>query len=475
MTPLSRRRFLQASLAAMAAGLGASSLGGSTKKPPNILFVAFDDLNDWVGCLGGYPGKIHTPNIDSLAAGGTLFTNAHCAIPLCNGSRTSTLTGLSPLRTGAFYNDTHWRELATTKNATPIPQLFRNHGYRAVGSGKIFHFHDPQSWDSFWPDTLLGEPKDIREPDYKNTLRGKPQSYKMDTTFDWGAVDAPVEKMPDYQISEWVIHQLQMASPTQPLFIGYGIGKPHLPWYLPQQYFDRYPLSEVQLPAVLQNDLDDVPPEGRKLVNEYLHNDVVRYGFWKKAIQAYLASITFADEQLGRVLHALRTSPVADNTIVVLWSDHGWHLGEKMQWRKLTLWQEATHIPLIFNGPGITAGQRCHAPVSLLDIYPTLADLTHLPLPYAVDGHSVVPLLHNAAAAWPNKAFTVWQMHGKDHVAVVDERYRFIRYADGSEELYDHTKDPHEWYNIVNQEAYQTVRKTLSAAIDDYITRSTAH
>lgn len=472
MMPLSRRRFLQASLATMAASISTKGISG-TSRPPNILFVVFDDLNDWVGCLGGYPGTVYTPNIDALAANGTLFTNAHCAVPLCNASRTSTLTGLSPLRTGAFYNDTQWRQLPTTKNAIPIPQLFRNNGYRAIGSGKIFHFHDPHSWDNFWPDNIHGEPDDPVKPDYNHPRKGAPYSYKADLQFDWGIVDTPVEKTPDREISNWLIQQIHTQTGKQPLFIGCGIGKPHLPWYLPKQYFDRYPLDKVQLPAVLKNDLDDIPPAGRELINSYLQNDMVRDGLWKNAVQAYLASITYADEQLGRVLQALRASPLADNTLIVLWSDHGWHLGEKMQWRKLTLWQEATHIPLIFSGPGVAAGKRCHAPVSLLDIYPTLAEQAHLPLPYSVDGHSLSPLLRDANAPWPNKAFTVWQMHNKDHVAVVDERFRLIRYADGTEELYDHELDPHEWHNSVEKESYQAVRQQLSAAIDAYI-RSTA-
>ena len=473
MKPLSRRQFLQASLATMAAGISIKGMSSTSTKPPNILFVVFDDLNDWVGCLGGYPGKVYTPNIDALAASGTLFTNAHCAVPLCNASRTSTLTGLSPLRTGAFYNNTQWRELATTQNAIPIPQFFRNHGYRAIGSGKVFHFHDPQSWDNFWPNNIHGEPEDPVQPNYDHPRKGAPYSYKTDLQFDWGVVDTPVEKTPDREISNWLIQQIQTQNSKQPLFIGCGIGKPHLPWYLPKPYFDRYPLETVQLPAVLQNDLDDVPLAGRVLINSYLQNDMVRDGLWKNAVQAYLASITYADEQLGRVLQALRASPLADNTLIVLWSDHGWHLGEKMQWRKLTLWQEATHIPLIFSGPGIAAGKRCHAPVSLLDIYPTLADLTHQTLPYAVDGNSLSPLLRDANAPWSHLAFTVWQMHNKDHVAVVDERYRLIRYADGTEELYDHELDPHEWHNSVDKASYQTVRKYLSAAIDDYIQRNT--
>lgn len=469
--PLSRRRFLQASLATLAAaGLhnGASAVG---KNRPNILFVAFDDLNDWVGCLGGYAGTVHTPNIDALAASGTLFTNAHCAIPLCNASRTSTMTGLSPLKTKVFYNNTQWRDMPDLKDRVTLPQLFRDNGYRAAGAGKIFHFHDAQSWDAFWPDNLHGAPDEPVEPDVQHPLKGGTPLYKLDTTFDWGAVDTPVEKTPDYQVADWVIKQIQSPQ-TQPLFLGYGIGKPHLPWYLPKKYFDRYPLDSVRLPAVLNNDLDDVPAAGKELINEYLHNHVVKNGFWKQAVQAYLASITFADEQLGRVLQALKTSPLADNTIIVLWSDHGWHLGEKLQWRKLTLWEEATHIPLIISGPGIAAGQRCHAPVSLLDIYPTLAGLANITPHQAQDGHNLMPLLKKPDSDWEYAAVTLWQMHGnQNHFAIVDQRYRLIRYADGTEELYDHQEDAHEWRNIVNQDAYQGIRKRLSGKLHDYQSR----
>lgn len=468
MTPLSRRRFLQASLAALAtAGLPASGIG-STQKRPNILFISFDDLNDWVGCLGGYPGKIYTPNIDALAASGTLFTNAHCAIPLCNASRTSTMTGFSPLRTNVFYNDTQWRDIPGMKNTITLPQLFRNNGYRTVGAGKIFHFHDAPSWDNFWPDNTHGAPHEPIQPDVEHPLKGGTPLYKLDATFDWGAVNTPVEKTPDYQVADWIIQQIKTPQ-IKPLFLGYGIGKPHLPWYLPKQYFDHYPLNSVQLPAVLNNDLDDIPTAGRELINEYLHKHVVNNGFWKQAVQAYLASITFADEQLGRVLQTLKTSPMADNTIIVLWSDHGWHLGEKLQWRKLTLWEEATHIPLIISGPGIKAGQQCQASVSLLDIYPTVAELAGIPSTQKQDGNSLLPLLKNASNPWNHPAVTVWQMHGdQNHYTIVDRHYRLIRYADGTEELYDHRQDPNEWHNIINKDSYQEIRKYLADKLHDY-------
>lgn len=460
LPPFTRRRFLQSSLAWWAASSGLLTAGTPASSRPNVLMVVFDDLNDWIGCLGGYPGTVHTPNLDALARQGTLFANAHCAIPLCNGSRTSTLTGLSPLQTNVFYNTDHWRDMPGLANTLTLPQRFRLAGYRSVGAGKVFHDNDPASWDSFWPNNVHGFPDEPIQPDNEHPLKGGPPQNRIDTTFDWGVVNTPVEQTPDYQVANHVIQLLQTPS-SQPLFIGCGLGKPHLPWFLPKAYFDRYPLDSVQLPAVLDHDLDDVPAAARALVNDYLHKDVVRLGFWKKAVQAYLASITYADEQLGRVLQALKASPLADNTVVVVWSDHGWHLGEKMQWRKLTLWNEATHIPLIMAGPGIAAGQRVDAAVSLLDIVPTLGDLCHLPLPQGLPGRSLAPLLHNSAAKGPWSATTVWEVHNTVHASLRDGQYRYTRYADGSEELYDHQRDPQEWQNIANDPAFNTLKMQL--------------
>ena len=448
ITRLTRRQFLQSALTLLAAGSSLNATGKpSSSLPPNVLMVVFDDLNDWINCLGGYPGTVHTPNLDALAQRGTLIANAHCAIPLCNGSRTSTLTGLSPLQTGVFYNNTQWRRMPALRNTLSLPQRFRRAGYHCLNAGKVFHFPDPASWDRFWPDNLHGFPDEPVPPDNEHPLKGGPPQNRIDASFDWGVVNTPTEQTPDYQVADHIIRYLDTPS-TQPVFIGMGLGKPHLPWYLPQRYFDAYPLDAVQLPAVLDHDLDDVPAAARALVNDYLHKDVVRFGFWKKAVQAYLASITYADEQLGRVLTALNQSSRADNTLVVVWSDHGWHLGEKMQWRKLTLWNEATHVPLIMSGPGIQAGQRVDAAVSLLDIVPTLGELCHLPLPATLAGRSLVPLLHNAHAPGAWSAATVWEMQGKIHASLREGQYRYTRYADGSEELYDMAHDPHEWHNL---------------------------
>jgi arylsulfatase A-like enzyme len=470
MSSLTRRQFLQASMAS-AATMAAASFPGclrATDKPPaNVLFIAFDDLNAWINCLGVYPGTVLTPNIDALAASGTLFTNAHCAIPLCNASRISTLTGLSPLQTGVFGNGTLWRDQPGMSAIKTLPNIFRTHGYRAIGSGKIFHHHDKVSWDDYWPNNANGFPDEPVKPNNERPRKGGPPQYRLDATFDWSATDTPVEKMPDYQVADWIIKQFQQAKPhtttSKPLFIGYGLGKPHLPWYLPKHYFDLYPLDSVQLPAILQNDLDDVPAAGRALVNEYLHKDIVRQGFWKQAVQAYLASMTFADEQLGRVLQALKQSALADNTVIVLWSDHGWHLGEKLQWRKLTLWEEATHIPLIVSGLGVQAGKRCAASVSSLDIAPTLLEMAGIPAAAHMVGHSFKTLLTGEQQHWPHPAITTWQ---SGNHALRNDRFRYIRYADGSEELYDHHNDPNEWHNLAREEKHQIARNELAKQLE---------
>lgn len=454
---ISRRRFLQASIATLAASQFPGVWGADTKKSPNILFVAFDDLNSWVGCLNGYKGKVQTPHLDALAENGTLFTNAHCAIPLCNGSRVSTLTGLAPAQTKVFENISVWRNQPQLKNVQTLPQMLRAGGYRAIGSGKVFHHHDAASWDEFWPNNDNGFLPEPVEPDNEHPRKGGPPQYRKDATFDWSPIDTPVEQLPDYQVASWISEQLHKPQKA-PLFVGCGFGKPHLPWYLPQQYFDRYPLDSIQLPDVLDNDLSDIPAAGRALVNEYLHKDVVRLGFWKKAVQAYLASITFADEQFGRVMQALQSSPIADNTIVVVWSDHGWHLGEKFQWRKLTLWEEATHIPLIMSGPSIAAGKRCDAPVSTLDLAPSLLSLAGISTPATLHGHSLQPLLKHADGDWPYAAVTTWE-NGSNALRTRD--FRYILYGDGSEELYDHRSDPHEWYNLAPQMKYADTRNKL--------------
>ena len=444
---LTRRSFLRsATLGAGALAVpGLPSLGESPAdrpgKPPNVLFIAIDDLNDWVGCLGGHPGA-KTPHLDRLASRGVLFTNAHCPAPLCNASRAALMTGIRPSTSGIYTNRQPWRKSEALAEAVTIPQHFMAHGYRALGSGKIYHgrFPDPKSWNDYWPSQTQNKPDDPRP-------EGRPLNGIPGTgNFDWGPVDAPSEGMGDWQVADWVAKQLKQTH-DKPFFLACGIFRPHLPWFVPRKYFERHPLEGVALPDVKEGDLDDVPPAGRRIANPGGdHRKVTQHRQWRKAVQGYLASISFADECVGRVIAALDGSPHRENTIVVLWSDHGWHLGEKLHWRKFALWEEATHNVLMVVAPGVTQpGGRCRAPVNLLDLYPTLIDLCTLNRIDSLEGASLLPLLEDPGTERDRPTLTTY---GRNNHSVRSERWRYIRYADGTEELYDHEKDALEWHNL---------------------------
>ncbi len=421
----------------------AVSAAGTDKKP-NILFIAIDDLNDWTGSMGGNAQSV-TPNLDRLAASGVLFTNAQCAAPACNPSRAALMTGIRPSTSGVYQNAQPWRQSKVLAKALTLPQWLMIHGYSARASGKIYHgnFPDPKSWQEYWPSQQQNIPSD---PSPKNLpLNG------IDNTsqFDWGPVDAPDEEMGDWQVAEWIGEQLQKDS-EQPFFLACGFYRPHLPWYVPQKYFDKFPLDSIDLPVAPDDDLDDVPAAGVKFAKPGGdHAKVLEHDQWKPAVQAYLASIHFVDTCLGKVLDSLEKSPHADDTIVVLWSDHGWHLGEKQHWRKFTLWEEAARVQMMWRVPGVTeAGGKCGAPVNLLDIYPTLLDLAGLPKNPSTEGVSLSALLSNPKAEWDRPSLTT---HGRNNHSLRSDRYRYIRYADGSEELYDHQADPMEHRNLAGE------------------------
>ncbi len=278
--------------------------------------------------------------------------------------------------------------------------------------------------------------------------------------FDWGAIPAKVDEMGDHKLTDWAIEQLQQPS-DQPLFLAVGYVKPHLPWFVPQEFFDRFPLDTIQLPVTTQNDLADVPPAGRKMANPGGdHSAVLKADQWKKAVQAYLATISFLDDEVGRLLKGLEQSSRAKKTIVVWWTDHGWHLGEKEHWRKFALWEKATRTSFAIAAPGVTsANASCAAPVDYLSVYPTLCELTGLPVPEHVAGPSLVPLLKDPAAKWEHVAICT---HGRGNHAARDDRYRYIRYENGDEELYDHRSDPHEWSNLAGRAELAEVKQRLA-------------
>ncbi|MBM3765582.1 MAG: sulfatase [Acidobacteria bacterium] len=447
MNTLSRRGFL-----AMSGGL----LTAQSQTKPHVLMICVDDLNDWIGCLGGNPDSV-TPNFDRLAKQSVLFTNAHCAAPLCNPSRAALMTGIHPATSGIYQNSQPWRKSPALANARTLPQHFSDNGYKSIGGGKTYHdaFPDPDSWHEYFPSKTKQKPVDpvpAKQP--ANGIAGT-------ANFDWGPLDNTAESnMGDHKVVDWAIGEMN-KNHGKPLFIAVGLYKPHLPWHVPQKYFDMYPLSKITLPKINGDDLDDVPPIGVKFAKpKGDHKSVTDHGQWKQAVQAYLAAIRYCDTELGRLLDAFEKSPLAKNTIVCLWSDHGWHLGEKLHWRKFSLWEEATHNVLMMRAPGLTQpGGRCDRTVGLIDVYPTLADLAGLPAKREWEGKSLKPLLANPKAKWDHATVCTY---GKDNHGVRTEDWRYIRYSDGTEELYDRRKDPLEWKNLAKDPQYGKTKTELA-------------
>jgi len=424
-----------------------------------VLFISLDDLNDWVGCLGGHP-QARTPNLDRLAASGILFTNAHCPAPACNPSRTAVFTGMSPHRSGLYRNGQKMREVLP--DVELLPKTFSGKGYWAGGSGKMLHyFIDARSWDEYFPDKQTENPfpQTLGPPKRPVSLpRGGPWQY-YET--DWGALDATDQEYGgDYSVAKWVGNKLSQKQ-EKPFFLACGIYRPHEPWFVPKKYFDAFPLDEIQLPpGYLKDDLADIGKEGTVLARNRYFPHILAHKQWKQAIQGYLASIYFADAMLGLVLDALEKGPNADNTIVALWSDHGWHLGEKEHWQKFTAWRACSRVPLILRVPsgveGLPMGTRsgiCSSPVSLVSLAPTLLELCGLPPSKMHDGPSLVPLLAAPGAKWPHVAITY--LHHVGSFGLSADRWRYIRYAEGSEELYDIRSDPYEWHNLASMDQHR--------------------
>jgi len=425
-----------------ATALSCSSISEPPGAPkPNILFIAIDDQNDWVGALGGHP-QARTPHIDALARQGTLFTNAHAQAPLCNPSRTSLMTGLRPSTTGIYGLAPWYRDLEEWKDVVSLPRYLAQHGYTTYSAGKVYHggYGRQEGDDEFH---VLGPGASVG---------ARPESKLVDTPakhplMDWGTFPHRDEDKGDWQVASWAVEQLRQK-PEEPFFLSAGLFLPHVPLYVTQKWYDMYPEETLQLPPILPGDRDDTPR-----FSWYLHWRLPepRLRFLQEAdelrniVRCYLASTSFVDSQVGRILDALGASGMEESTIVVLWSDHGYHLGEKLISGKNSLWDRSTRVPLIFAGPGVTAGAKTHRPAELLDIYPTLVELAGLPEKDGLEGISLVPQLKDADAPRERPAITT---HNHDNHGVRSEDWRYIRYADGSEELYDMRTDPNEWHNL---------------------------
>ncbi|MGI9470935.1 MAG: sulfatase [Rubripirellula sp.] len=464
---------------------------------PNVLFIAVDDLNDWIGCMGGHPQAI-TPNMDRLAKRGVLFTNAHCAAPACNPSRAAVFSGRMPNATGVWSNDSPKLGKLQPK-ITTLPEAFADAGYLTLGTGKLSGgkskfaetFNVEQRWSPLTKDAVeytqdelpskgTEHPRHVVKDSQGQTqtlpLNRMPSDRRPNTeageSFDWGPLDVPDADFGDTQITDWAIQQLSNGF-DKPFFLGVGYYRPHIPLWAPASYFNRFDAAPAELPVVKSNDLDDLSPIAKKWAREAItagsHATVVKYEQWQEAVEAYLACISYIDFEIGRLIDALDQSDASGNTVIVLWSDHGWHLGEKEHWGKWTGWERSTRVPLIIAPPASRAADfpstdsSCAQPVGLIDLYPTLTEICDVSAPENLDGHSLVPLLRNPEQETGRAVVTLFD---PGNVSLRTKDWRYLRYADGSEELYDHRSDPNEWNNLANSDDHATIKRSLRKKIE---------
>lgn len=468
---------------------------------PNVLFISIDDLNDWVGSLEGH-SQVITPNMDRLFEQGVLFTNAHCSQAVCTASRNSLLSGIHPTTSGWYSSTASMRKNYDEVMADHmmLPEYFKSNGYNTYATGKIFHSGEsdyPDKTDDFWTEYSPHFWDNMEEHIIKAGFgyRGRMffpfpkdggqlvQLYGEDTINNYykpinrfyslcgGPLDEgdiPEKGMYDEQIADWAINKLD-SQQDKPFFMAVGFIRPHVPYTAPRKYFDLYDKNNIKVPVIPEDEFNDIPLIGKSIA----FGRTPRGGWYDvkrkpeilpELVHSYLACVSFVDDQIGRVLDALEKSPYADNTIVVLWSDHGQHLGEKRHFRKQALWEESTRVPLYFKGPGQKIKAINDRAVSLLDIYPTLVELCNLPDAPKLEGNSLVPLLENPKTKWDKPVLSTW--YYKNH-AVRSNDWRYIQYRDGTEELYSHQNDPGEHTNLAGDPQFAEIiaqhKKSLPA------------
>lgn len=491
---------------------------------PNVLFIISDDLNDWVLHPADHP-KVLTPNLDRLRERSLSFENAHAVVPVCGASRKTLFSGLYP-QTLDDYAFAAWSAVPALENVVPIPQHFRDNGYHSYGTGKLLHEGSGGDFYTEWgvdrdygPWPWLGEGeikhapnptqyvrwKDFMPvpmhrdlnysplssvPQWKpNAIDGIPGAdgwfFENGDSFNYVDADSR-DRMPDEKTADWAVNVLERKH-DRPFFLGAGFIRPHTPLYVPGKYFEMFPIEDITLPPYLENDREDCASMlaerwqwGYKKYEALIKAD--GQTGWKEWVQAYCASVAFVDDQIGKVVDALEASPYSDNTIIVLTSDHGYHVGEKDVIQKWHLWDESTRVPLFIHVPGAQSnGQTTSHPVSLLDLYPTLIDLCDLPKSpnnIQLDGHSLTPFLKDPSGeSWSGPSVTLMAVDdsgnnilkapGEErdenqlHFSVRSERYRYTLTANGDEELYDHKNDPHEWTNLARMDEMTETKKHL--------------
>lgn len=410
---------------------------------PNILFIMVDDLNHWVDFLNNY-NHIKSPNLSKLAARSYNFTNAHSPSTQCNPARSAVLSGKLPNKTKIYNNKTIKELNEYFNNGSNLVRSFKDSGYITLGTGKIFH---RASLSRKFFDEYFETSKHIDYEKYPKLA---------------GVIDEPeMQFLSDVQASNWTAQKLQEQY-GKPFLLMVGFNLPHEPWYFPERYFDLYENQKILAGPTQKDDLKDIPDFALKKFsrNHFYYQHMVQENSLVDFVRAYLAGISFMDERLGEILHALETSPHANNTVIVLISDHGDHFGEKEMIKKGTLWEVTTHVPCLIYIPGIKQGKKCTRVISTMDIYPTLIELCGLNPEEGLDGRSILPLIHNPKSKWDYPAISI---HGEDNYSIRTEKWRYIRYRDGGEELYDHSKDPHEYKNLINKNNRHKYKKLIES------------
>ena len=447
---------------------------------PNILFIAIDDMNNWTSAMGG---AAKTPNMEKLAKEGKLFTNAYCVVPACNPSRVAIMTGVRPETSGQYTNPGNFRDLPGNANRITLPLYLQQNGYEAIAAGKVFHNgrgkgtepdpqSDPQSWTYQFPNDVgtKGHQLYLDKNNQAKWLEGAMYTEGMNINKPeylskfgvWGVTPEKKEETSDWKNAEFASNYLAEKY-DKPFFLAVGLFIPHSPQIAPQEFFDMYPLESVKIPELPADDLDDLPEIAKTNFSSNFVKLVKEKAQLQKATQAYLASMSFADACIGKILEGVENGPNKDNTIIVLWTDHGWQLAHKDRWEKFSLWKQATNTPLIINYPNMkNTGVSSNQAVSLLDLFPTVLDLSGIKKPNFLEGVSLKPLLIDENYKRNEPAIVTYE---KGNISIQKDIWNFIQYKDGSEELYNHTTDPYEYKNIINDSDNESIKDELRSYI----------
>ncbi|MCK4922538.1 MAG: sulfatase [Bacteroidales bacterium] len=510
----------------------------NNENPVNVVLIICDDLNDAIEGMGGHP-QVITPKIASLMEEGVCFTNAQTNSPICGPSRASMWSGLYPHTTGYYgykQQSNHWRKNHVLKNTVTLFEQLVNNGYDVFATGKIHH-NGHEDWSifnnndgqsgfkvgpSFGPYPWDGDPKTNNVHDRGVAHPDLPANYKSNSCWDsFGPIYDISDKMggkgtwlynhddiefkyldennrdlmPDERCVEYT-EEVLSKNYDKPFFMAVGFNRPHSPCYVPEKYFKKYPIDSLKLAPYLENDLDDCSEIiwkdkdlGTGATGFHKYNVLNEAGGEKALLQwtqSYLASVSFIDEQIGKVVDAVKNSKYANNTLIILTSDHGYHMGEKEYIFKNTLWEESARIPLIISGLSSSKNKFCSTPVSLIDIYPTIVDYCNLPTNPNVDGnkkpldgHSLKPLINDPdKGKWEGNDFAITAVSSaapleldepanseEQHYSIRTERYRYIYCRNGEEELYDHKTDPYEWNNLAGNKRYSKIKEKLKDKI----------